>query len=181
MKNRQSLFHTPLSTSRELFTSLPKNLQTGQFFFMSLVPPHLLHFRWGSIPPPPSPYPSLGSPDTCSSISLTKLFRKGGGNSAWVPFCTISVERCRCDVTMVGGRLLSGGLAICFRSSFRGKRKFGQTPKTLGKEEGYILHSGVSSYIVQSHRGHCPFFFSEGSETEGRLKNRLPSLKWDVY
>lgn len=105
-------------------------------FFSCLSSPRTCCIFAGDQPPPP-PYPSLGSPDTCSSISLAKIISQGRGEFSLGSLCTISVERCRCDVTMVGGRLLSGGLAICFRSSFRGKRKFGQTPKSLGKEKGY--------------------------------------------
>lgn len=45
------------------------------------------------------------------------------------------------------------------------------------------LYTTLGSFFL--HRpvpqGSLSLFFSEGSETEGRLKNRLPSLKWDVY
>lgn len=51
---------------------------------------------------------------------------------------------------------------------------FGKRRRLYTTLRSFFLHRPVP-------QGSLSLFFSEGSETEGRLKHSLPSLKWNVY
>lgn len=169
-KPTEPFSHSAFHFTRTFYQPSKKSPNRTNFFFHVSRPPAPVAFSLGINPPLLLLTPAW-EVRTHAVVFRSQNYFAREGEFSLNSLCTISVERCRCDVTMVGGRLLSGGLAICFRSSFRGKRKFGQTPKTLGKEKGYVLHLGVSPFLHRPvPQGSLSLFFFRGVWDGGEIK-----------
>lgn len=81
-KPTEPFSHSAFHFTRTFYQPSKKSPNRTIFFFMSLVPPHLLHFA-GDLSPPPS-LSELGKSGHMQYFA-GKIISQGRGNSAWVP------------------------------------------------------------------------------------------------